>query len=87
MRENMKTNDQVNRDAASGVPTSETADGGSGSTPWSPPTKLVFAFMSEQIGGEMSWGPEVQFEPEPQRIGNHLVLDENTTVKVLQCIQ
>jgi hypothetical protein len=25
-------NDQVNRDAASGVPTSETADGGSGST-------------------------------------------------------
>ncbi len=32
MKENMKTNDQVNRDAASGVPTSETADGGSGST-------------------------------------------------------
>ena len=32
MKENMKTNDQVNRDAASDVPTSETADGGSGST-------------------------------------------------------
>jgi hypothetical protein len=29
-------NDQVNRDAASDVPTSETADGGSGSTPCSP---------------------------------------------------
>jgi hypothetical protein len=79
MRENMKTNDQVNRDAASVVPTSETEDGGSGSTHCSP----LFAFMSEQIGGDMSWGPEVQFEPEPQRIGNYLVLDENTTTKVL----
>jgi hypothetical protein len=84
-------NDQVNRaeatasteaqnaDAASVVPTPTTEDGGSGSTHCSP----LFAFMSEQIGGDMSWGPEVQFEPEPQRIGNYLVLDENTTTKVL----
>ncbi len=83
MGENMKTNNQVNRDAASGVPTSETTNGGSGSTPCSP----LFAFISEQIGGDMSWGPEVQFEPEPHRIGNYLVLDENTTIKVLSCIQ
>lgn len=32
MRENLKTNDQVNRDAASVVPTPTTEDGGSGST-------------------------------------------------------
>ena len=32
MSESLKTNDQVNRDAASVVPTSATEDGGSGST-------------------------------------------------------
>jgi hypothetical protein len=32
MNESLKTNDQVNRDAASVVPTSETTNGGSGST-------------------------------------------------------
>ena len=35
MNQPLKTNDQVNRDAASVVPTSESVDGGSGSTPCS----------------------------------------------------
>jgi hypothetical protein len=48
-------NDQVNRDAASVVPTSETADGGSGSTPCSfSATDLVF-------GPEMVFTPDLVF--------------------------
>jgi hypothetical protein len=50
MRKNMKMNDQVNRDAASVVPTSETADGGSGSTHGS---FSAITFTQEEVIGKI----------------------------------
>ena len=76
-------NDSVNRDAEISPPTPETEIGGSGSTHCSP----LFAFMSEQIGGNVFWGPELRFTPEPQRVENRLVLDENTKMEVFSCSQ
>lgn len=48
MRENMETNDQVNRDAAKGVPCESAELGGSGSTPcsFSAIPLLCLGFMS-----------------------------------------
>lgn len=43
---NTTANDQVNRDAASIVPTSETDDGGSGSTPCSPRPRMQLKDMT-----------------------------------------
>jgi hypothetical protein len=51
MRENMETNEQVNRDAASVVPTPTTEDGGSGSTDCSfSATDLFVPFLYEGYG-------------------------------------
>jgi ABC-type transport system involved in cytochrome bd biosynthesis fused ATPase/permease subunit len=50
----LKTNDQVNRDAASVVPTSETTNGGSGSTHGSPSatTDVTIALTGKAASGK-----------------------------------
>jgi hypothetical protein len=66
MNESLKTNDQVNRDAASVVPTSETADGGSGSTHGS-------AFISKALDAGYTQEDAKQFYDdvvEHQAVGN-----------------
>ncbi len=55
--ENLKTNDQVNPDAASDVPTLKTADGGSGSTPcsFSAINRYTFKGWIESHNPDFKW--------------------------------
>lgn len=39
--------------------------------------------LSQILGYEVEYGPELRFTPEPERIGNRLVLGEYTKMEVV----
>ena len=85
MIENLKTNDQVNPDAANSVECDEQRSSAARVErivrPVCPP------HLSQILGHEVEYGPELRFTPEPERIGNRLVLGEDTKMEVVQCSQ
>lgn len=77
----LATNDPDQPGTASDKPLQTAMPRDSAASLCSPPLSAI----REAIGYDVEWGPELRFTPEPQRVGNRLILSEDTKISSLPC--